>query len=149
MHVKIKISWTKLMIIEIVLYFFFQAPSSYYVGILIFLNVQNESCSHQIIFIENEKISQKILFVTVCVHTHCQKMVRKMKILKFLFAILNHHISDYYHAKFGQNRRKKFSDFFRPFLDHCAAKKIFSPILTKFCVVIVKNMVIQNIKKIF
>ena len=127
MHVKIKISWTKLMIIEIVLYFFFQAPSSYYVGILIFLNVQNESCSHQIIFIENEKISQKILFVTVCVHTHCQKMVRKMKILKFLFAILNHHISDYYHAKFGQNRRKKIFGLFPPiFGPLCSQKNFFS-----------------------
>ena len=44
---------------------------------------------------------------------------------------------------------KNFSDISGPFLDHCAAKKNFSPILTKFGVVIVRNMAIQNIKKNF
>ena len=35
-------------------------------------------------------------------------MVRKMKIFKIFFDILNHHIFDYYHANFRQNRRKNF-----------------------------------------
>ena len=35
-----------------------------------------------------------------------------------------------------------------PFLDHCAAN-FFSPILTKFCVVIVKSMAIKTMKKKF
>ena len=146
MHVKIKISWTKLMIIEIVLYFFFQAPSSYYVGILIFLNVQNESCSHQIIFIENEKISQKILFVTVCVHTHLvRKWSEKWKFQNFFllfwttifltittqnFVKIGEKI--FLAAQWSKNGQKKSENF-------------FSLILTKFGMVIVKNMVIQNI----
>ena len=78
----------------------------------------------------------------MCIPTHCQKMIKKMKILEMFFDILNHHNFDYYHAEFRQNGRKKFSDIFGPFLDDCAAKKIFSPIL-----VIVKIMVIQIIKK--
>ena len=44
---------------------------------------------------------------------------------------------------------KNFSDISGPFLDHCAAKRFFSPILTKFGVVIVRNMAIQNIKEFF
>ena len=30
----------------------------------------------------------------MCVRAHCQEMVRKMKILKILFAILDHHITN-------------------------------------------------------
>ena len=44
---------------------------------------------------------------------------------------------------------KNFLDIFGPLLDHCAAKKKFSPILTKFCMVIVNCMVIKIIKKFF
>ena len=76
-------------------------------------------------------------------------MVWKTKILKIFCDIFNHHTFDYYHAKFHQNQSKFFLDILGPFLDHCAAKIFFSLILTKFCMVIVKSMVIKNIKKKF
>ena len=77
------------------------------------------------IFIKNEKFSQKILFVTVCVHAHCQKIVRKMKILKDFLAILNHHIFDYYHAKFRQNRSKKIFGLSLTLFGPLCSQKIF------------------------
>ena len=48
--------------------------------------------------------------------------------------------------KIGEKKFRTFSDHFCTTVQ---SKKIFSPILTKICVVIVKNMVIQNIKKKF
>ena len=69
-----------------------------------------------------------------------------MKILKNFFDIFNQHTFDYYHAKFRQNRRKF---FFCSQWPKNILKNFFSPILTKFCVVIVKSMVIKNIKKFF
>ena len=72
-----------------------------------------------------------------------------MKILKNFFDILNRHISDQYYAKFRQNRRKKIFGHFWTIFGPLCSQKNFSPILTKFGVVIVRNMAIQNIKKNF
>ena len=101
------------------------------------------------IFIENEKFSQKILFVTVCVRAHCQKMVRKMKNFKFFLIFwitIFLTVTTQNFIKIGEKKFRTFSDHFCTTVQ---SKKIFSPILTKICVVIVKNMVIQNIKKKF
>ena len=101
-------------------------------------------------FFCKQKILQQKFLALNCAFAHTvKKWSEKWKFWKIfltLFITILLTITTQNFVKIGE---KIILDIFGPFLDHCAAKKIFSPILTKFCVVIVKSMVIKNIKKNF